>query len=82
LLERAWETETVVYDPRSGSTHLLDEVGWQILLRLQRGPSTMGELLEHLGTSLPLELDDALRDHVRRLLAELGRLRLIDLCDP
>lgn len=65
LHTRRWGDEAVVYDDRSGHTHLLGALAITVLTRLLEGPSSRNELLRHSGDADPKAVDEVLAQLVR-----------------
>ncbi|MBX3438069.1 MAG: HPr-rel-A system PqqD family peptide chaperone [Planctomycetaceae bacterium] len=78
LLWRTWGTDSLLFDPRSGDTHLLDEVARNGLLCLQEEPLHAGQLAQRLSEWLDLDLDDELRQYVDVLLRRFFDAGLIE----
>ncbi len=78
LRVRRWEDEVVVYDDRSGDTHLLDDSSGKVLVRLLRASASDDELVtlcdSAVGASDP--------PPESRLYAVLERLRQLGLVKP
>jgi PqqD family protein of HPr-rel-A system len=73
-----WEEESVLYDPRSGRTHLLDPVSSEVLVALQERPRTAEELAGHLAGLLGHEADENLGLQVSDALQQLLALGLVE----
>ena len=79
LSTRSWGAHAIVYDIRSGETHLFEDTAAEVVKLLRDGPRTQTELLERLDmeSDLPLEKPEL---YLRHLLAELGRRQLLEQC--
>ncbi|MBI1336172.1 MAG: HPr-rel-A system PqqD family peptide chaperone [Phycisphaera sp.] len=78
LTWRTWdEAETVVYDPGSGDTHVLDPISALVLERLEHQPMTRDALFEEVGRELGVDVDATLRGHVDKTLEDFDDLGLI-----
>ncbi|MES2072200.1 MAG: HPr-rel-A system PqqD family peptide chaperone [Pseudomonadota bacterium] len=75
---RNWGDEYVVYNPRSGNSHLLGYVAGQILLKLQQAPMDAAGLLDKLPIDWQLDADQDVTEQIDALLADLGSLALIE----
>lgn len=75
---RAWGGDFVVYDSLSGSTHLLGLLAAHALLKLQETPANSGVLASSLAALMQTEMDDEFVSQIDQLLADLGRLALIE----
>lgn len=74
---RRWDDEVVVYDDRSGDTHLLDDAGGRVLERLVAGSASEEEL-----EALCPEESGAARTRPAVLYDVLSRLQRLDLTKP
>jgi len=79
LLWRRWGDETVVYNPASGQTHLLDLVSGEGLSCLQESFLDLGTLCERMAHRLDIENDAQLRSYVAMLLSQFEELGLLEL---
>ena len=75
----SWEEESIVFDPRSGQTHVLTAVAAEALLHLHATPRTEAELTQHLANEFNLETDDTLRQHVEDMLNHFYELGLVEI---
>lgn len=78
LQVRRWDDEVVVYDDRSGDTHLLDDACGRVLERLLDSSASDAEL-ERLCASVDGEAPDAAQ---ACLYDVLKRLRRLDIVKP
>lgn len=84
---RRWGEHVVVYDDRSGDTHLLDDPAGRVLERLASGAASRAELLA-LADGVCEQHDDEQYDdeqqarHGVQLMDVLQRLRLLGLVKP
>ncbi len=78
LIARRWEDEVFLFNPHTGNTHILNDLGWQVLSACAKAPQSEQALLELLDNDLDEqsseELDDALDNH----LDQLFRLGLVE----
>ena len=78
LAWREWDDEVVVFNQNTGSTHLLNEIGGEVLRRLIA--AERGETVEALAAGLsadPSAADDAVwTGAVAEVLSEFARLGL------
>jgi len=70
---RFWGEQYVVYDLASGSTHMLDALSGDILLRLYQSPLTKSELIEMIVASSDAESESFLDEFI----SSLKRLELL-----
>jgi len=73
-----WGDEYVVYNPRSGDSHLLGYVAGQILVELQQAPLDAASLIDRLPVDWQLDADQDLIEQIDALLTDLGALALIE----
>ncbi len=78
LAVRRWEDEVFLFNPHTGNTHILNDLGWRVLSACADAPKSEQGLLEllvnDLGEQNRVELADALDDH----LDQLFRLGLVE----
>ncbi len=78
LIARRWEDEVFLFNPHTGNTHILNDLGWQVLSACAEAPQpeqVLRELLVNdLGDQSGEDLDAALDAH----LDQLFRLGLIE----
>ena len=77
---RDWNGDYVVYNPLTGSTHVLDIVTGEVLKAIIAGPATTQELCRHVAVFLDVPNDSQAADHVDEMLAALDELGLIEPC--
>jgi PqqD family protein of HPr-rel-A system len=75
---RDWDGDYAVFNPLSGSTHLLDIVSGEVLRALQAGPATTAVVCEHVARFLGVENDERVTRRIAGVLAELDQLGLIE----
>ena len=78
LLWRLWDDEVIVYDDRSGDTHLLQGLGAELFLELLNGPVRLDELTERTAAALDFENDSQFQQYVEQTVAEFIRLHLLE----
>ena len=78
LVWRTWAHESVVFNPRSGDTHLLNLVEREGLSSLEAAPLDADELTTELAHRLEIEPDDQLRRYAQNLIALLADLGLVE----
>lgn len=78
MLHRVWDGEdaAVVYDARSGDTHLVETPGLELLQRLAQSPCTRDVLMQELGG---LFVDDDPLTIAQCVDATLTRLQAVGL---
>ncbi len=79
-----WEhldEESVVYDTRSGQTHLLNALAVEAMLRLQAGDFSLRALAGELATLCETPANDAFRADLVALLRQLSDLGLVERVD-
>lgn len=77
LMVRTWDEETVVYDVRSGETHVLDGAAATIFEWFRESPHTRTALLARIRATADTELRDP-EFYLGHLLAEFARRQLLD----
>ena len=75
---RTWGNESVVFDPASGDTHLLDAVAREGLACLDEQPCDAAELASAMARRLDVPADAALELYAARLLARLDDRGVIE----
>lgn len=75
---RVWDGETVVFNPLSGDTHLLDILTGELLRALMTGPASVAALRQTAAEFLEVPDDEQLAQHVGQMLASLDELGLIE----
>ncbi len=80
---RTWDDESVLYEARSGDTHLLDRTTVLILRALAdaRQPLGAGALTAAIGQDRDLPPNPELRAYCERTVHQLLRLELIERAD-
>ena len=78
---RYWEGDYVVYNPLTGSTHVLDIVTGEVLKAISAGRGRASELCRCVAEFLEVPNDAGVADHVREILAQLDELGLIEPAD-
>lgn len=81
LALRTWGDESVVFNPSSGNTHLLDFVATEGLVCLQEAALDRFDLCRRLAARLNVEPDQQLIDYVDRLIARFDELGLLERVD-
>lgn len=75
---RSWEEEFIVFDSRSGDTHLLNLVAARVLKKLERGPANSADLAEHIAVFFEIELNQGFESTLKRLLDDFYSKGLIE----
>jgi PqqD family protein of HPr-rel-A system len=75
---RYWNGDCVVYNPLTGSTHVLDIVAGEVLKVIMAAPATSRELCQHVAEFLEIPNDVRTADNVDAVLAALDELGLIE----
>jgi PqqD family protein of HPr-rel-A system len=76
---QSWEDESVVYNSRSGSTHLLDLVAAETLKILEKQSATLPELVDIVASLFKIEPNAELSRHLEKLVLELEKLELLEM---
>jgi len=74
---REWDDSGVIYDAISGSTHLIDVLGLELLDLLRQRSWSVAELVEELSHTMPDDFDPAVLPQT--LTAKLEQLARLDL---
>lgn len=80
LLSEEWGDETVLFDARSGQTHLLNALATEALSFLQERAASLDELAQYLATLFEVPLEEPFAAEIRRLLEQCVQLGLIEPC--
>ena len=75
---RQWQGELVVYNPLSGSTHVLDVASAEVLHALMARPAGRDALAGRVAALLEVELDGEVRSGTDKILENLDRLGLAE----
>ena len=78
LALRYWDGDYVVYNPLTGSTHVLDIVSGKVLEAISAGRGQPSDLCRSIAEFLEVPNDDAVAENVREILAQLDELGLIE----
>jgi PqqD family protein of HPr-rel-A system len=78
LAIREWDGEYAVFDPVSGSTHLLDVVAGEVLVAIVGGCATTTSVCARIARFLGVPDDSRLRERVGKVLAALDELGVIE----
>ena len=76
LLWRHWDYDVVVFDERSGATHLLNPFSATVLSLLQE-PSTINLLARRTAELMSIPCDEELLSGIDRALGEFSKLGLV-----
>lgn len=78
---RYWDGDYVVYNPLSGHTHVLDIVTGHVLTTIMKAHACGVDLCRQVAEFLEVPNDDAVAEHVARILDVLDGLGLIEPAD-
>lgn len=78
---RYWEGDYVVYNPLSGSTHVLDVVAGELLKSIAADRGRLTQLHQRIADFLEVPNDASVAESVREILAQLDELGLIEQID-
>ena len=76
--KKQWGEESVVYNQRSGQTHLLNSTSTRVLAYLEQEPLSVLGLTQKLAADTEVEADEELVRHVESLLLNLEAMGLIE----
>jgi len=80
---RAWGEEVVVYDARTGDTHLLALAAARILAAIGHSPANVSSLAQTLTDLLPDQnSQEQAHEQIEAMLAELAGISLITPAKP
>lgn len=74
---RIWDEEYVIYNSRSGDSHLLSYIAGQLLLKLQL-PLDSKTLIEQLSSDWQFDSEQDAAEQIDAMLADLDALALIE----
>lgn len=77
---RCWDDKRVLFDPASGSTHLMAPALLDILEVLQGGSTSLATLNAHFSASYPDEDSASPEAQLKAIMANLEDLELISAC--
>ena len=75
---RYWDGDYVVYNPLTGSTHVLDIVTGEVLKAISSGRGRVSELCQCVADFLEVPNDAGVAENVRGILDQLDELGLIE----
>ena len=75
---RYWDGDYVVYNSLTGSTHVLDIVTGEVLKAIRAGSGQASELCRRVADFLEVPNDAGVAENVRKILAQLDELGLIE----
>jgi PqqD family protein of HPr-rel-A system len=75
---RDWDGDYVVYNPLTGSTHVLDIVTGEVLKAIIAGPATSPELCRRVAEFLDVPNDFRMSGNIDAVLGVLDELGLIE----
>lgn len=77
-----WDDESVLFDPRSGESHLLKSLAAEALLILQEKPLNAAQLTRTLRTLFDISPDQLKNEHIDNLLQQFEEIGLVERCCP
>jgi len=72
-----WDGEYTVYQPASGKTHFLNEMGLRILILLDQAPVTLDAICEKLAEVFSMQADGHFQQQIAATLRRFEALGLI-----
>lgn len=78
LLIEEWEGEFTVFQPDSGKTHFLNQMGMLVLLALDKVPVTSKMLCDILTEQQQLSPDKEFPHHIEKILQRFDTLGLVE----
>ena len=73
-----WNEEFTVFQPDSGKTHFLNQMGMQIILSLDRSPASTDDICKSLAEQFQLTHDHDFFQQVIKTLYRLNELGLVE----
>ncbi len=73
-----WEDASIVYDPRSGHTQVLNEFARELFALYEDGPKTLDQLFDEFEEILESPLDDVTRKNIIETVAGFDTMGLIE----
>ncbi len=74
---RRWGSQTVIFHPGTGDTHLFDELGWKLLQLLQEKTMDTLALIEAFSAQPEASTETDISWQIREILEDMERLALI-----
>lgn len=74
---REFDTISLLYDPRSAETHLLDAFSREVLDTLTDQPRSIADAIRALTELVPDDARDGLENRITSLIVEFDRLGLV-----
>lgn len=78
LVWSEWEDASIVYDPRSGHTQVLNEFARELLALYEDGPKTLDQLFDEFEGILESSLDDVTKNSIIETVAGFDTMGLIE----
>jgi PqqD family protein of HPr-rel-A system len=75
---RAWEDDVVLFDARSGETHLLNAVAAEVLKSLAESPADLGTLARRVAIHFDVAPDSGWLSRLKALLARFDEAGLVE----
>lgn len=72
-----WDEEFIVFQPDSGKTHFLNQMGMQILVGINQSPASVDEICEFLAEQFKLTSDQIFSQQIIKTLHRFEELGLI-----
>lgn len=72
-----WDGEFTVFQPASGKTHFLNEMGLKILKLLEQSPATLQDLCQQLSEYFTLPLEQQFSEQIMKTLLRYEVLGLV-----
>ncbi|MDD1628430.1 MAG: HPr-rel-A system PqqD family peptide chaperone [Methylococcaceae bacterium] len=78
---RFWEDECVVYNQRSGETHLVDGMGVEIFKLISEKTTARAQVLQNIQSVFELEMDFDVEGLLDNLILEYQKLGLLNVME-
>ena len=78
LVWSEWEDASIVYDPRSGHTQVLNEFARELLALFEDGPKTFDQIFDEFEGILESPLDDVTKNNIVETVVGFDTMGLIE----
>lgn len=75
----SWGDEHIVYNSRSGNTHLVDELTYFTLQCVKSSLCDASTLYQEVANATNMHLDDELKTYLQQVLSQLAQNNLVEL---
>ena len=78
LIWSEWDDASIVYDPRSGHTQVLNEFARELFALYEDGPKTLDQLLSEFEKIIEAEADETTRKNIIETVSGFDSMGLIE----